>query len=73
MSVDLTHPFQIHFEKDRYHQIEDMVVWCVKQLGEGGFYTSNKNKRWALITAFGKSSWLFKNQDDATMFALRWA
>jgi len=73
MSVDHTHPFQVHFERDRYHEVEDMIVWCVRQLGEGGLYTSNKDKQWALITAFGKSSWLFKNQDDATMFALRWA
>jgi hypothetical protein len=73
MSVDTTHPHQIHFERDRYHQIEDMVGWCLRQFGEGGYiYSSNNTERWALVIAFGKSSWLFKNTEDATMFALKW-
>jgi hypothetical protein len=74
MGVDLTHPYQVHFEKDRYRQVEDMMGWCIDNIGEGGyiFSTNNIERRWALVLAFGKSSWLFKNQDDATMFALRW-
>ncbi len=71
MSVDHTHPYQVHFEKNRYHQIQEMVVWCHGNVGDGG-YIGRKNDAWILITAFGKSSWLFKNQKDATMFALRW-
>ena len=74
MSVDDTHPYQVHFTKDRYHQIEDMVVWCIDQFGEGGYiYSANNTDQWALAIAFGNSSWLFKNSEDATMFALRWS
>lgn len=73
MSADDTHPYQIHFERDRYHEIQAMVAWCINYFGEGGYISSsNKTERWAVVTAFGKSSWLFKNQEDATMFALRW-
>jgi len=64
----------VHFEKDRYHQIEDIVGWCLRQFGEGGYiYSANNTERWALVIAFGKSSWLFKNTEDATLFALKWA
>jgi hypothetical protein len=74
MSVDDTHPYQVHFEKDRYHQVLEMINWCHKQFGEGGYIaSSNKTDRWAVATAFGKSSWLFKNKDDATLFALKWS
>ena len=69
MSVDDTHPYQIHFDKDRYHHVREMVEWCFEHVGEGYHKDSDP---WRLITAFGKSSWLFKNQNDATMFALRW-
>ncbi len=73
MGVDNTHPHQVHFGKDRYHQVEDMLGWCENQFGEGGYiYSANDTERWALVIAFGKSSWLFKNPEDATMFALRW-
>jgi hypothetical protein len=73
MGVDATHPFQVHFGKERYHQVLEMSNWCDKQFGEGGYiYSANKTERWALVIAFGNSSWLFKNSEDATMFALRW-
>jgi len=73
MSVDNTHPYQVHFTKDRYHQVQDMVGWCTDQFGDGGYiHSSVKNQRWALAIAFGNSSWLFKNSEDATLFALRW-
>jgi hypothetical protein len=73
MGVDQTHPYQVHFEKNRYHQVEEMLGWCETQFGEGGYvYSANNTDRWALVIAFGKSSWLFKNNEDATIFALRW-
>jgi len=72
MPVDETHPYQVHFDRDRYHQIQEMVVWCHHNIGEGG-YIGSPNDRWSVATAFGKSSWLFKNQEHATMFALRWS
>jgi hypothetical protein len=71
---DRTHPYRIHFERDHYPFVHDMIQWCFAEFGEGGYIGSvYRTERWAVVTAFGKSSWLFKNQEDATMFALRWA
>jgi hypothetical protein len=70
---DRTYPYQIHFERDRYHQVRELIDWCLINIGEGGYIATDENSVWAVVTAFGKSSWLFKNKEDATMFALRWA
>jgi|688.fasta_scaffold403364_5 hypothetical protein len=71
-TVDKVYPYQIHFDHDRYHQIREIIDWCLENIGEGG-YIGNKQTIWAVATAFGKSSWLFKKKTHATLFALRWA
>ena len=71
MSSENTYPYQVHFEKDRYHQVREIIEWCLENVGPGGY--NSLDSIWAVVTTFGKSSWLFKNQDDATMFTLRWA
>jgi hypothetical protein len=69
------YPYQVHLEKDRYHLIADIRQWCMQNIGIGGSWVSvvaGQGDRWCVITAFGKSSWCFKNQHDATLFTLRW-
>ncbi len=61
-----TYPYIVYFTRDRYPQVQTMIDWCFNQFGP------SVDDRWSLSTAFGESRWLFKNQSDATMFALRW-
>lgn len=62
---------EFHFGKDRYHEIQYMISWCHLQFGDGGWLAS-PSCTWATESAFGNTFFKFKNEEDATMFALRW-
>jgi hypothetical protein len=62
---------EIHFGKGRYHEIETMVKWCYEHFGDGGWLADPKCS-WAVGSAFGNTFFSFKNEKDATIFALRW-
>ena len=62
---------EIQFGKDRYQDISNMCYWCWEQFGDGG-YLAKPYERWTLEQAFGTSVFRFKDDKDATLFALRW-
>jgi hypothetical protein len=73
LAMEQQYPYQIHFDKDRYHQVREIIEWCLEHIGDGGYIGHPKDAVWFVVTAFGKSSWLFRTNQDATLFALRWA
>ncbi len=70
--LDREYPYQIHLDKGHYHLIESMRNWCVGNIGTGGYWALREGDHWCVLTAFGRSSWCFKNQNDATLFTLKW-
>lgn len=62
----------IEFDKSRYHLLEEMQVWCRENIGAGG-YIYRDHFKWTIETAFGNSTFKFKNEKDATLFALKWS
>jgi hypothetical protein len=67
--LEREYPHQVHLDKGRYHLIGEIKQWCLEHIGTGGFIQGGT---WCVFTAFGKSSWCFKNQEDAALFTLRW-
>jgi hypothetical protein len=72
---------EIKFGKDRYHLNGAMEVWCAEHIGPGGWvhefspktWEGLDRKIWVMHSMFGNTTFLFKNPEDATLFALRWA
>jgi hypothetical protein len=68
---------EIEFGKDRYHTIRTMERWCVDNIGVGGWVYSDPNdwdqgRKWAISSQFGNTTFYFADDQDATMFTLRW-
>ena len=72
----------IEFGKDKYHLQHEMEMWCTKHISENPIYrnwVSSKPKEWeglgnwAMSSMFGNTFFYFKNEADATAFALRWS
>lgn len=63
---------EIQFDKDRYHELEQMISWCRQSIGPGG-YLFGDHCVWQIETVFGTSTFTFKRDQDAALFALRWA
>ena len=63
---------EVTFGKDRYHLLDQMREWCRNTIGAGGYFI-NDHCVWHIITVFGNSTFSFKRESDATLFALRWA
>ena len=68
---------EIVFEKDRYHTIKTMEKWCRENIGVGGWvYADPKDweeeRKWAMSSAFGRTTFYFRDGEDATIFTLRW-
>lgn len=62
---------EVEFGRNQYHKIEEMNQWLRDNVGPGGWQPM-LGARWHIITAFGNSTYVFKDGRDAMMFALRW-
>jgi hypothetical protein len=69
---------EVVFEKDRYHTIGTMERWCAENIGLGGWVYGDPDdweegkRKWAITSIFGRTTFYFKDDEDATMFTLRW-
>jgi len=74
MDVDNRTIIKISFGKDRYHEQEDMIRWCRKNLGTGGWQCSLVlgDNRWRVDSMFGSTQFWFKEERDYLLFCLRW-
>jgi hypothetical protein len=68
---------EFKFGRERFHEAQEMSLWLIDHYGRGMWYrhamVENNDCRWAQESAFGITWFYFRNQEDATMFALRWA
>lgn len=64
-------PFEITFGKSRYHLINEMIEWCTKEFGPGG-YLPPADGAWIVNGAFGNNTFAFANKKHYTWFVLRW-
>lgn len=66
---------RISFDKDRYHQQQDMYIWCEENLGPGGYYGFTRNPteaKWSIESMFGNTHFFFLHPKDAVLFSLIW-
>jgi hypothetical protein len=75
MKVSFGHT--ITFDRDRYHQQEEMISWCNAHIGLGTWWTGltelPTSMSWALDCLHGRTTFWFDNDSDALLFALRWS
>ncbi len=65
---------RISFGKERYHEYLDMIAWCEKHCGDGGYhaFTRNNDARWSVETMFGNTHFFFKEEKDVVLFSMKW-
>ena len=67
----------ISFGRDRYHLQDEMVAWCRENIGVGAWWNSLPalpvGQDWSIQYIFGRTTFWFKRESDATLFALRWS
>jgi hypothetical protein len=67
-----------NFGKDRYHEINDIQMWCVQQFGEGKWIGEPYPKdctampNWTVHSMFGNTTFAFKDEKQYNWFILRW-
>lgn len=66
--MDMT---RVEFGKDKYHLVAEMNKWLRANIGPGG-YSPVLDAKWHIESAFGNTWYTFKNDSDATLFALKW-
>ena len=71
---------EIQFGKDRYHQQGDMIAWCQKNVGNGGWtygtpkvWEGMNDNVWVVWSMFGNTTFVFKEPKHLSMFILKWA
>jgi len=65
-------PHIVKFDKDRYHQIGEMARWSYARFGPLSL-NFNDGGTWRWDTVFGNTTFAFNKEQDALLFALRWA
>ena len=66
---------EFHFGKSRYHDQAEIRQWIEDSFGPGKYgaeAASEGISTWSWETQFGNTYYYFVNEEDATMFALRW-
>lgn len=65
----------IEFGKDRYHQQNDMILWCKDNIGSGGWQVpmALTDHKWKIESMFGSSFFYFRDEQDAVLFSLKWS
>ena len=63
----------IHLGRDCYSKQDEIVDWCRANIGEGGWYSPNKQDLvWVIENNFGHISISFKHEADLIYFSLVW-
>lgn len=66
----------IEFDKERYHQQGEMIEWCKKNIGPGSWSYHRDvgdGDMWGILSMFGRTSFMFRYDEDAVAFRLVWA
>jgi hypothetical protein len=59
-------PYKIKVNGNVEHGTTDIEIWLGKQLG-------TFKGRWNVVYQYNETHFYFRNEQDATLFALRWA
>lgn len=73
-------------EHDRWAQVEEIMRWCFRAVGPGEVYVDEfvipnnffegiwyPEHSWQAITSHNSAKFTFRQDQDATMFSLRWS
>lgn len=69
---------ELKLSKSHYHLQSEIYEWCEEKFGKGAWASPHKGEfplssvDWVMDTIFGNTFVYFKNEQDATLFALRW-
>lgn len=61
---------EIKIDRDRYAEQTTMIRWCESEFGE--WQVRNGLERWGVTQSFGYAHFYFREEEDATVFVLRW-
>lgn len=61
----------VGFNKRMYHLNGAMESWCKEHVGPGGWLNAPEDL-WTISSVFGNTTFTFKYERDATLFALKW-
>ena len=63
------------FGKDKYHLQDEIRAWCRENFGQADYLgvSDHEHRTWYWDTRFGNTHYFFKQEHEASMFALRWA
>jgi hypothetical protein len=63
------------FGKDTYHMQEEIRAWCREHFGQDDYWgvSEHAHRTWYWHSGFGNTHYFFKQEHEASMFALRWS
>ena len=69
--------YKITLGKDRYHQYREMIEWCEKHIGPGGWNTRYiehlpVDYKWDVDQVFGNTTFRFGDPKDLSKFLVKW-
>ena len=62
----------IRFSREHYHLINDMWEWCTENFGQGQWAGNTFTRDWSIETVFGYTTFVFKDDEQALIFKLKW-
>ena len=64
---------EFKISKNRYHQQSEIRAWCRENFGPGMWMNpKDHTQSWGWETMFGNTHYYFKQEHEASMFALMW-
>ena len=64
---------EFNFGKDQYHLQGEIRAWCRSSFGPGMWSNPKDNTAsWGWDSDFGETRYFFKQEHEASMFALKW-
>jgi hypothetical protein len=64
---------EFEFDKSQWHLQEEIRDWCRSNFGPGMWCNPKDNTNtWGFDSDFGDTTYYFKQEHEASMFALRW-
>ncbi len=68
----------VTFGNSSYHLQREMILWCEERFGRGTWVSHTPETwtglpNWTVHTIFGNTTFSFRDNRDATIFALKWS
>ena len=71
--MEITNTTAIRFGKRWYHKHEEMMQWCIDNIGTGGWLNDPEvDQVWMIECNFGNTKFLFVKSEDALAFKLHY-